>query len=214
MSITLKKCNWNDTPEFVVELSTDGLETPVCVKVWNSHGRAPENTAITKSVARDIVARFNACEGLNTETLEMGVKLKGFVDEGIKRLEAEGKLADALNALQYARTVIETLSEKASSKADREYCQRILKEGNSIDAALQDNEEATGMITKMYFSVKKKLEKSKQDVETLSYLLFTTIKALDNHFTGTCDGTEIKTTLEAKAFLKTIKKQEPEGEEK
>lgn len=55
--------------------------------------------------------------------------------------EIQRRLDAALSALKYAREVIETLSEKANSKADRLYCDRILKEGNSIDAALSENEK-------------------------------------------------------------------------
>lgn len=178
MTITLRKCNWNDTPAHVVELMGEGGESPVCIKVWNANTRTPENIALAKAVARDIVARFNACDGLNTEVLEEGVKLKGLLDDAIKRLEAERLRDDALQALQYARTVIDTLSDKASSKADRDYCQRILADGNSIDAALAQNGEATAMITKMYFSASKKLEAERdktaaasKDTEMLNWLL-------------------------------------------
>lgn len=50
------------------------------------------------------------------------------------------KLADVealVSALRYARDVINTVSEKAHGKADRVYCMSILREGNSIDAALE-----------------------------------------------------------------------------
>ncbi len=89
--------------------------------------------------------------------------------------DTQNKLDDALRALQYARMVIDTLSEKASSKADRDYCQRILKEGNSIDAALEQNGQATAMISRMYFSASKKLEAERAnksaDTEMLNWLL-------------------------------------------
>lgn len=47
-----------------------------------------------------------------------------------------GAAPDLVAALEYARLVIDQLSEKAHARADREYCARILRPGNSIDAAL------------------------------------------------------------------------------
>lgn len=50
--------------------------------------------------------------------------------------EARAAVAELVEAAKYARLVIEQLSEKAVGRGDREYCARILKDGNSIDAAL------------------------------------------------------------------------------
>lgn len=44
--------------------------------------------------------------------------------------------AGVMEALEYARMVIDTLSEKAVGKGDRVYCSSVLKPGNSIDAAI------------------------------------------------------------------------------
>jgi hypothetical protein len=61
--------------------------------------------------------------------------------DAIDRLRRGPDIADDVrdlfrDELMYARAVIECLSEKAHHRADREYCMRVLKDGNSIDRAL------------------------------------------------------------------------------
>jgi hypothetical protein len=51
--------------------------------------------------------------------------------------EEKGRIEQLATALTYARSVIAELASKAQSKYDRLYCESVLAEGNSIDAALE-----------------------------------------------------------------------------